>query len=75
MSPSEFKAVRQRLGLSIYQLGHLLDVEPRTIRKWESEGGTNARAPNPVASRVMGWLEAGFRPPEWPAAPSSDVEA
>ncbi|KQQ90989.1 hypothetical protein ASF65_00145 [Aureimonas sp. Leaf324] len=76
MSPAEFKAARLRLGLSIYDLGSLLGVDPRTIRKWEADpAGSNARPPNPVASRVMSWLESGFRPPEWPAVPSTDEEA
>ena len=35
MTPQEFKAARQKLGLTQSQLGHLLDTAPQTIRKWE----------------------------------------
>lgn len=64
MTPAQFKVARQTLGLSQSQLGRILDTDPRTIRKWEHDDGT--RPPNPVASRVMGWMLAGYRPPEWP---------
>lgn len=67
MSPEEFKAGRQALGLTQLQLGVILDTEPRTIRKWETENGTNARGVNPVAAQVMKWMLDGFRPPEWPS--------
>lgn len=67
MTPSEFKAARQRLGLSQSQLGRLLDTAPQTIRKWELDTEhSTARSVNPVAARVMRWFLAGFRPPEWP---------
>ncbi|WP_299377493.1 helix-turn-helix domain-containing protein [uncultured Kiloniella sp.] len=62
MTPIEFKAARERLNLTQTQLGTILNVNPRTVRKWEQEDGT--RPPNPIACRVMEWLEAGFVPPE-----------
>ena len=62
MTPHEFKTARRKLGLSASQLGHVLDVNPRTIRKWEDASGT--RPPNPIASRVMNWMLDGYRPPE-----------
>lgn len=64
MTPQQFSQARRALGLSQSQLGSILNVDPRTIRKWEAEDGT--RPPNPIACRVIEWLEAGFRPPEWP---------
>lgn len=67
MTPSQFKAARNELGLSQSQLGHILDVDPSTIRRWEMDPDRNtARPPNPVAVRVMKWMLAGYRPPEWP---------
>ena len=69
MTPEQFKAGRRSLGLSVYQLGHILNTAPDTIRKWEmSEARSSGRGVNPVASRVMEWLLAGYRPPEWPDA-------
>ncbi|MGB0967619.1 MAG: helix-turn-helix domain-containing protein [Halocynthiibacter sp.] len=67
MTSLEFKEARISLGLSQNQLGIILDTNPATIRKWEAEDDRNtSRSPNPVASRVMSWMLAGYRPPEWP---------
>jgi DNA-binding transcriptional regulator YiaG len=68
VTPAEFKEARRKLGLTLSQLAGILDVDPRTVRKWEAEEGTNARPPNPVAARVMQWMLDGWRPPQWPAA-------
>ncbi len=64
MTPTEFKAARHKLGLSASQLGAILNTDPRTIRKWEHEDDT--RPPNPIACRVLEWMLAGYRPPEFP---------
>ncbi|MFH1806811.1 MAG: hypothetical protein ABID63_18175 [Pseudomonadota bacterium] len=64
MTPTEFKEARHTLGLSARQLGVILDTDPRTIRKWESID--DPRPVNPIAGRVMEWMMAGFRPPEYP---------
>lgn len=68
MTPAEFKAARQKLGLTQLELGRILDTAPQTIRKWEApEDANTARGPNPVACQVMRWMLAGIlRPPEWP---------
>lgn len=36
MHPAEFKTLREALGLSISTLVKVIDVDERTIRKWES---------------------------------------
>lgn len=64
MTPAEFKAARNHLVLSASQLAGILNVHPRTIRKWEREDET--RPPNPIAVRVVEWLLSGYRPDEWP---------
>jgi transcriptional regulator with XRE-family HTH domain len=64
MTPEEFKKTREGLGLSLNQLSKILGVETRTIRKWEDK---TSLPPNPIASRVLGWMVDGFRPPEWPS--------
>ena len=67
MTPEQFKQARKKLGLTQSQLGRILDTAPQTIRKWEMPSHrSTARSVNPVAARAMGWLLAGFRPPEWP---------
>lgn len=68
MTSLEFKEARHLLGLTLEQLGAILDTAPRTVRKWEAQSGTNARAPNPIACQVMRWMLDGYRPAEWPAA-------
>lgn len=67
MTPTEFKEARRKLGLTVSDVANILGVEPRTVRKWEAETGTNARPPNPTAARVMLWMLDGWRPPQWPA--------
>ena len=64
MTPAQFKLARKTLGLSAAQLGAILDTDPRTIRRWESDD--DPRPVNPIASRVMEWLAVGYRPAEWP---------
>ena len=51
MTPTQFKQARRKLGLSATQLGHILNSDPRTVRRWESEG--DARPVNPIALRVL----------------------
>lgn len=66
MTPSEFKGARHTLGLTLSETAAVLGVDDRTVRRWEAEDVSSARPPNPVAARVMRWMLAGFRPPEWP---------
>ena len=67
MTPAQFKEARAQLGLSAAQLGVILASDARTIFRWEAEDGTKgARPPNPIACRVLEWMLAGYRPPEWP---------
>ena len=64
MSRMKAEMRRRKLGLSQAQLAHLLNVDARTVRRWEDDSGS--RPPNPIACRVLEWLKEGFRPPEWP---------
>lgn len=63
MTPQGFKQARRDLNLSAAHLGRILNVNERTIRKWEQDDGT--RPPNPIACRVLQWMLDGFRPPEY----------
>jgi DNA-binding transcriptional regulator YiaG len=60
MTPQQFKEARQSLSLTQSQLGDILDVNKRTIRKWETLEGPNARQPHPTACRVMQWILDGL---------------
>lgn len=65
MTPAEFKAARHTLGLTASELGYVLNVDARTIRRWEADPSVEtSRPPHPTAVRAMTWLLAGFRPPE-----------
>ncbi len=67
MTPSDFKAGRNQLGLTQAQCAKVMAVTPQTIRKWETDAGNStARSVNPTAAQVMRWMLAGFRPPEFP---------
>lgn len=60
MTPAEFKQARQSLGLTLSQLAAILDVDSRTIRKWEApESALTSRDPNPTACQVLRWLASG----------------
>ena len=62
MTPQQFKATRKNLGLSQSALANILNVNPRTVRRWEEDDGT--RPPNPIACRVLMWMLNGYQPPE-----------
>lgn len=67
MTPADFKQARLSLGLSVTQTADLLGVDDRTVGRWEADPALpSSRSPHPTASRVMGWMLDGFRPPEWP---------
>lgn len=67
MTNEEFKAARHRLGLTLGELGRILNTTTTTIVKWEApETASTSRRPNPVACQAMAWMLDGFRPPEWP---------
>lgn len=64
MTGEEFRQKREALGLTISDLGHIIDVRQDTIRKWE--GGRAKHGPHPTSCRVLDWMIAGYRPREWP---------
>lgn len=64
MTGAEFKAARERLGLTYSELGAILGgIRADTIRrKWE----VDQPGPSPMACQIVGWMLEGYRPPEWP---------
>jgi DNA-binding transcriptional regulator YiaG len=56
MTPNELKAARKVLGLSAAKMGQALEVDPRTVRRWEA--GPQA-VPGPVKVAVGFMLKYG----------------
>lgn len=48
-TPEQFAAARHKLDLSVSQCARLVNVELRTIRRWES----GERDPHPSACRIL----------------------
>lgn len=44
MHPAEFKTLREAVGLSISTLVNVIDVDERTLRKWESGKSSHHKA-------------------------------
>ena len=53
MTPAQFKSGRNALGLTQVQAGRAFGVDPRTIRKWEAEGGASSRPVTKLAAAHM----------------------
>ncbi|WP_420415146.1 helix-turn-helix domain-containing protein [Roseibium sp.] len=67
MTDAEFKAARKKLGLTQPQLARILAVNLTTVQRFEmSPDKPSASKVNPTAARVMDWMLAGYRPPEFP---------
>ena len=52
MTSAELKDARHRLGLSVGDLARILNIDDRTLRRWEA----GEKPPSPTAVRVVGWL-------------------
>lgn len=54
MTPAEFKAARQALGLTVKAAAQMCGVDERTIRRWETGAGRgDGRDPHPSACKLM----------------------
>jgi len=49
MNPAKFKTIREAIGLSISELSDIADVQPRTVRYWESGRNT---PPDDIAQQL-----------------------
>lgn len=56
-----FRAARERLELSLPRCARLLNVDERTLKRWE--GGQ--RPPHPTAAAMLRGLLEGWRPRDW----------
>jgi DNA-binding transcriptional regulator YiaG len=53
-TPMQFKKARLRLRLSVSQCARLVNVDDRTVRRWEQgRGNGEGRDPNPSACRIL----------------------
>lgn len=74
MTPEEFKAGREKLGLSLRQAAALFRTSQQSLTKWEMPETAKSRTPpSPLAAAVMQWMLDGFRPPEFPKDPRAGV--
>jgi DNA-binding transcriptional regulator YiaG len=60
MNADDFRRNRKKLRLSVNKLAHIMNVEPRSVWRWEA----GDHAPPGSAVRIMEWLLLGFKPPE-----------
>ena len=68
MTPADFRAAREALGLTAKALSHIMGVDISTVQRWEATGTETARAPHPIAVKVLRWMMQHGRPQEWPTA-------
>ena len=54
MTPEEFRAARERLGLSAHGMARRLNVHPRTVQRW-ADGSQDV--PGPVAFAIHTMLK------------------
>jgi DNA-binding transcriptional regulator YiaG len=65
MTGAEFKAIRQRLGLTQGELAIVLDYAS-SVRVSEFERSANPREVPTHVARLMRAYDAGYRPEDWP---------
>ena len=63
MTPEQFKAARNQLGLSLSETSIIFRVSYDAVRRWETEPDVKrARAIPGPAQTLMHWLVSGERP-------------
>jgi len=67
LTGDQFRAARCALGLTQDDLGRVLGVGGRTVRKWER----GERRPSPIVVHVLRWIERPGRPSDWPDPPEA----
>lgn len=60
MTPADFRAGREVLGLTQAQIGEAFGARREAVVRWEASG------PPPLAARYMTALLSGWRPDDWP---------
>jgi transcriptional regulator with XRE-family HTH domain len=66
MTPSEFKAARQSLGLSVHDMARVLGVSPTHVRRLEMDPSDNSHRPVTwTMERLVHAYLKGYRCPDW----------
>lgn len=67
MAPPEIRAARQQLGLTLSEMGRMLDVSRRDVSPYEAPEGaaTHCKPPARVVRLLRAYL-GGHRPDDWP---------
>ena len=68
MTPSQFRDARREFDLTQSQVALLLNVDRRTIRKWEHEKGYG---PHPTAALIFHWMKTETDADGYPWRPPS----
>ena len=66
MTPTDIKAARTALGLTLVQCADLLGYEGEQRRSMMHRLETGARDLRPAQERLLRAYLAGYRPPDWP---------
>lgn len=67
MKPSDVRAAREALGLTLSEFGKMLDTDKSTTRKMELlESSSQYRTPAPRMIRLIVAYLNGYRPNDWP---------
>jgi hypothetical protein len=72
MTPKQFKAARDRLGLSVSQMAKVLGVTEIQIRRMQTapDKGSHREVQATTEKLIRAYLD-GYRPADWPRRPSS----
>jgi len=67
MNNVDMKNARKALGLSVNQMGAMLDTDGQSIRRMEMDpSNSTARSPAPRMIRLIVAYLDGYRPQDWP---------
>jgi len=68
MTPVQIKKARRDLGLTVDQMGAMLDTDAQTVRRMGYDASkSTSRTPAVRMVRLIHAYLAGYRPPDWPA--------
>jgi len=68
MTPVQIKKARRDLGLTVDQMGAMLDTDAQTVRRMGYDANkSTSRTPAVRMVRLIEAYLAGYRPADWPA--------
>lgn len=74
MKPIEPKKARTKLGLSPTQMGQMLGYQGENVRQMVYEIEAGKKPLMPCQRRLLEAYLSGYRPRDWPVAPSPTIE-